>query len=70
MIAAATLSVGIAACSDNYNDALEPIVTATTLSAQIDGKDLNKLSFDAGPKDTTINVVSKTRLTIEVSEYG
>lgn len=70
MIAAATLSVGIAACSDNYNDALEPIVTATTLSAQIDGKDLNKLSFDAGPKDTTINVVSNTRWTIEVSEYG
>lgn len=70
IIASALLMAVTASCSDNFNNTLEPVETATTLSAQIDGKDLNKLSFDAGPKDTTINVLSNTRWTVEVSEYG
>lgn len=70
MIAAVALSLGVAACSDNYNTELEPSQTPTTLSALIGGEDLRKLSFDAGPKDTTINVVSNTRWAVELSDGG
>lgn len=64
------LMIGTSSCSDNYNASLEPFETATTLTAQIDGKDLSKLEFSAEPKDTTIAVISNTRWVVDVSDGG
>ncbi|MDE7418739.1 MAG: hypothetical protein K2N35_00850 [Muribaculaceae bacterium] len=70
IIASVMLMIGVVACSDNFNANLEPFETETTLSAQIDGTDLRKLTFSAEPQDTTITIISNTRWAVAVSDGG
>lgn len=65
--AAAAILLTAQACSDNINPELEPVKTERTLDVTVGGAKVSRLDLNAAPSETTVEVTSNTRWTVEIS---
>ena len=64
---AAAILLTAQACSDNINPELEPVKTERTLDVTVGGAKVSRLDLNAAPSETTVEVTSNTRWTVEIS---